>query len=73
MAFGERLGHGDRLGAAQLSELGVQLALHSAAEIEVGLPVPQHHQAARRHDRVAESADKSTATIGQSPQSRSSA
>ena len=53
LTFGEHLGRGDRLFAAQVAQVGVQLALHPAARVVLGLPVAQHDQAADRHSGLA--------------------
>ena len=74
LQLAQHFGGGDRLGAAQFGERGVQLPLHPAARVEVGLPMPQHHQTTDPHCALAESSEsKSTDTTGQSPHSRSRA
>ena len=49
LTLGQHLGRGDGLFAAEVAQVGVQLALHPAARVVLGLPVPQHHQSADRH------------------------
>ena len=57
----------------EVGQLGVELALHPAARVELGLPVPQHHQAADPHGRSRVAPSRSTGTTGQSRHNRSSA
>ena len=63
LPLGQHLGGGDGLIPAEVAQLGVELALHAVARVELGLPVSQHHQAADRHGA---SPSRSTGTIGQS-------
>ena len=64
----------ESLGAAKVAQVRVELTLHPAAEVVVGLPVPQHHQPARFHSAVPSRwSPRSTGTCGQSPHNRSSA
>jgi hypothetical protein len=55
LQLAEHFGGGDRLGATQFGERGVQLPLHPATGIEVGLAMPQHHQTTDPHCALAES------------------
>ena len=69
LPFGKHLRGGRSLLAAQVTQLGVELALHPAACVVLGLPVPQHDQSADPHS------DGSSSTVrkGQSRHSRSKA
>ena len=53
LTLGQHLGGGDGLVPAQVGQIGVELALHPAARVVLGLPVPQHDQAADPHARSA--------------------
>ena len=69
LPFRQHLGGGDGLVAAQVGQLGVELALHPVAGVVPGLPVTQHHQSAHPHGV----ASRSTGTTGQSRHNRSRA
>jgi hypothetical protein len=58
--------------AAQVAQLGVELALHSAACVVLGLPVPQHDKAADPHTEDSPGSS-STDSTGQSRHKRSRA
>ena len=65
----QHLGGSGGLLATQVGQLGVELALHPAACVVLGLPVTQHDQSADPHDV----ASRSTGMTGQSRHNRSRA
>jgi hypothetical protein len=69
LPFRQHFGGCDGLVAAQVGQLGVELALHPVAGVVPGLAVTQHHQSAHPHGV----ASRSTCTTGQSRHNRSRA
>ena len=77
LALGQHLGRGDGLRPAQVGQIGVELTLHPASGVELGLTVAEHDQAAHPHvgsaSEPTSTSSRFTGTSGQSRHNRSRA